>query len=95
MNSLRDHSIFNQINPDMLQPKERKPLPYPLENVEEDIATCYSLTDRLYQKLKIAQLNPVNDTPARKKRINSLMYKTKTCMKLLKDISNTSAELWF
>jgi uncharacterized protein YukJ len=95
MNSFKDQSIFNQINTDAIQPKEKKPLPFPLENVEEDIAECYSLVFRIHHKLKTAQLNPVNDTSARTKRLKSLLYKTKTCMKLLKDISAASAELWF
>ena len=95
MNSFKDYSIFNQINSDALQPKERKPLPFPLENIEEDIANCYFLVSQIYNKIKSAQLNPVNDTPARKKRLHSLTYKTKTCMKLLKEISLASSELWF
>lgn len=95
MNSFRDYSIFNQINPGMIGPKERKPLPYPLENIEEEIANCYSLVDNIYKKIEIAKNNPVNDTPARKQRIQALRYKLKTCLKMLKDASVSCSELWF
>jgi hypothetical protein len=95
MNSFQDHSIFNQINPSMLEPKERKPLPFPLENVELDIAQCYSNVEGILTKLRAAKLNPVNNTPSHKKRLSALTYKTKTCLKLLKDISSSCSELWF
>jgi hypothetical protein len=95
MNSFRDYSVFNQINPGMIQPRERKPLPYPLENIEDDIANCYALVDTIYKKIEIAKTNPVNDTPARKKKINSLKYKLKTCLKILQDASISCSELWF
>lgn len=95
MKSVLDHTIFNSINPDALTPQIKKPMPFPLENFDEDVANCYGHLETILLKLRSSKLNPVNDTPARKKRINSLLYKAKTCKKLLKEISVSCADLWY
>lgn len=95
MNSIADYTIYNSINPDALVPKEKKPLPFPLENFDEDISSAYQQIDRIYMKLDAAQKNPVNDSPARKRKLKSLKYKTKTCLQLLKEISTSCADLWY
>ena len=41
---------------------------------------------RLRLKLKAAQQNPINHTPARKRRLKKLSYKAKTCLNLIKEI---------
>jgi hypothetical protein len=93
--SFQDYNIFNTINPDTLTPKAPKPMPFPLENFDEDIADAYVKLDRIFHKIKAAKDNPVNKTPARTKRLKSLQYKTKTCIKLLQEISDQCQELWF
>mgnify|MGYP001551486849 CR=1 FL=1 len=95
MNSIKDHTIFNSINPDTLVPKSKKPLPFPLENFDQELADVYFQVDRILIKLRAAEQNPVNQTKARLKRVSSLKYKTKTVLKLLKDISNSCQELWY
>ena len=95
MNSLKDYTIFNSVNPDMLTPKVKRSLPFPLENFEEEMATAYEKVDKIFRKLEAACQNPVNDTPARKRRLKSLKYKTKTCLQLLKEINGFTSELWF
>ncbi len=95
MKSISDYTIFNSVDPSSIVPKEKKPLPFPLENFDEEIGTAYQHIDRILAKLQAAERNPVNDTPARKRRLKSLKYKTKTCMQLLKDISISCSELWF
>jgi hypothetical protein len=89
------YTIFNSVDSSLLTPSIKKPLPFPLENFDEEIATAYSHLDRIFSKLGAAEHNPVNNTPARKKRLKSLKYKTKTCLHLLKDISDSSSELFF
>jgi hypothetical protein len=95
MNSISDYNIYNSINPDCLTPKEKKPLPFPLENFDEDLGNAYQQVDRIFLKLQAAQQNPINDTPARKRKLKSLKYKTKTCMQLLREISISCADLWY
>jgi hypothetical protein len=95
VNSFQDFSVFNSINPDTLTPKARKPLPFPLENVDASIAEIYANLDRLLKQFVAAESNPVNDSKAKKKRINSLKYKTKACMDMVKTINDQAQELWF
>ena len=93
--AIKDHSIFNSIDPDLLAPKARRPLPFPLENFDEEIGTAYQHVERINTKLKAAENNPVNKTRARKRQLKSLKYKAETCLKLLKEISNSCSNLWF
>lgn len=95
INSFRDANVFNVVNPSALEPKSKKPMPFPLENFDSEISTAYEQMDAILKKIKAAQHNPTNDTPARKKRLSSLQYKTKTCLNLIKDVSKQCSELWF
>ncbi len=95
MNSIKDHTIFNSINPDTLIPKTKKPLPFPLENFDQDLADIYFQVDRILTKLKAAEENPINQTKPRIKRISALKYKVKTVLSLLKDVSVSCQELWY
>ncbi len=95
MNSISDYTIFNSVNPDALEPKEKRPMPFPLENFDEEIAFAYQKVDIILVKLQAAERNPINNTPARKRRLKSLKYKTKTCLQLLKEISTSCSELWY
>lgn len=95
MRSFQDYTIFNSVNPDTLAPKAKKPLPFPLENIDADVADIYANLDRVKAKLEAAKENPVNKTPAKQKRLKTLIYRTKTCLRFLQDISNSSQELWF
>lgn len=95
MKSILDYNIYNTINPDALTPKEKKPMPFPLENFDEEIGTAFAKVDLILKKLEGASANPINNTPARKRRLKSLKYKTKTCLQLLKEISSSCSELWY
>lgn len=95
MKSVLDYNIFNSINPDSIAPQAKKPMPFPLENFDEDVASCYNHLETILTKLKSSSLNPINNTPARKKRLQALLYKAKTCKKLLKEISVSCSELWY
>jgi hypothetical protein len=86
-------NIFNSVNPDALTPKAKKFVSFPLENFDEEIGTAYNNVDRILRKLEAATANPVNNTPAKKRRLKSLKYKTKTCLQLLKEVSKSAAEL--
>lgn len=95
MNSFQDFTVFNSFNPDTLAPKARKPLPFPLEDIDNDVSDAYTKLDRILIKLQAAESNPVNDTPAKKKRLKGLAYKAKSCMQLIKELSLQCQELWF
>lgn len=93
--SILNFTNFNTINPDTLIPKAKKPLPFPLENFDGEVADTYVMVDRLLIKLRAAKENPVNNTPARQRKLKSLVYKTKVCLKMLKEVSAQSSELWY
>jgi hypothetical protein len=95
MKSVVDYTIFNSVDPDMMTPKAKKPMPFPLENFDEEIGISYNHMTRILAKLKAAENNPINKTPARLKRLKSLKYKAQTCMKLIKELSSSCSELWF
>ena len=95
MKSILDYTIFNSVNPDSLTPNAKKQMPFPLENFDEEIGIAYQHTDRIFAKLQAAERNPINNTPAKKRRLKSLKYKTKTCLQLLREISVSCSELWF
>jgi hypothetical protein len=93
--SILDYNIYNSINPDTIVPTPSKPMPFPLENFDEEISTAYQKVDRILKKLEAACQNPVNESPARKRRLKSLKYKTKTCLQLLKEISTATNDLCY
>lgn len=95
MKSIVDYTIFNSVNPDSLAPKPKQPMPFPLENVDEEIGLCFQQLERIVTKLEAAKQNPVNNTPARMRRLKSLIYKANTSKKLIKEISVACSELWF
>ena len=82
-------------NNDMFEPKSRKSMPFPLDFIDRDIAEAYEIMIRILAKIKASELDPANQTPARKRRTKSLKYKTSTCIKMLKQISSEVDELWF
>lgn len=95
MKSIRDYTIFNSINPDALVPKAQKPMPFPLENFDQEIAVSYDKLDLILKKIQAAERNPINNTPARKRRLKSLKYKIKTAMQFVREVSVSCSELWY
>jgi len=93
--SFADYTLYNTQNPDLLAPKAKKPMPFPLENIDEEIAAAYNQVNQLLLKFKAANQNPVNNTKARTSRIKSLCFKANTCLHLLKSISAQYQDLWF
>ena len=95
MNPGDDYTIFNYIDPKAIDPSVRKPLPFPLETLDEEIGAAYKHLDTIQQKLVAARENPINKTPAKQKRLKALIYKCKSCKILIKEISSAAAELCF
>ena len=95
MNSISDHTIFNSIDPSFLEPKQKKAMPFPLENMDQEIANLYQSFANLLGRFQAAERNPVNLSPARKRKLKSIKYKIKTCMQMMQEISNSCSELWY
>ncbi len=95
---MNSFNTFNKIvgsNKDMFEPRSKKSVPFPLDFIDKDIAEAFELLNRIFIKIKSSEIDPINQTAARKRRIKSLKYKTTTCSKLLKQISQEVDELWF
>lgn len=95
MKSISDYTIFNTVNPDTLEPRAKKPMPFPLENFDQEIGFAYEKVNNILIKLEAAESNPINKTPARKRRLKSLKYKIKTCLQLIREVSISCSELWY
>ena len=95
MKSFQDFTVFNTTNPDTLAPKAKKQMPFPLEDMDAQLAEAYARMNGIMNKLNAALNNPINDTKARKRRIKSLKYKAKTCLSLIRELSAQCQELWF
>lgn len=95
MKSILDQTIFNSVDPNALAPKVSKPLPFPLENFDQELSSVYDQLYRLRVKAQAAKKNPVNETPARKKHITQMEYKLKTALKLIEQVSISGSRLWF
>ena len=89
MKSIVDYTILNSVEQDALTPKPKKPLPFPLENMDEEIGNAYKQMDLIVQKIVAAKQNPINNTPARKRSLKALEYKCKTCLKFIQDLSSS------
>lgn len=70
-------------------------MPFPLENFDTEISEAYAQVDRILLKLKAATENPINQTPARKRKLKALQYKAKTCAHLIREIAVECNDLWF
>lgn len=80
-------SIFNVQNPDMISPRSTQLQPFPFEDMDELLAELYVKFNTISIKLEAAEINPANDTKARKKTLRSLKYKNNTILSLIKSMS--------
>lgn len=78
-----------------LDPKSKKRLPFPLENIEEQLADVYFALDIIRKRIEVTKRNNVtNLTPQRIKRLKKVQYKVNTAMSLVKTITRDLDDLW-
>jgi hypothetical protein len=78
-----------------LQPKAKKHLPYPLENIEEQLADVYFNLDVIRKRIEVTKRNNVtNLTPERIKRLKKMQYKINTAMALIKTLTRDFDDFW-
>lgn len=92
-NFSQDQTIFSRVSPDLFAQSTNKLIPFPLENLDQDVANAYMYIDRIHIKLKAALKNPLNSSPAKQKQIKRLLYKTKTALTIFKDFYSAIAEI--
>lgn len=87
------HNIVNNVkDPELFQ---KKILPFPLENIEEELANVYFEMDKIRKRIEVSKRNNVtNLTPLRLKHLRMMQYKINTSMALIKDLTKDLDSFW-
>jgi hypothetical protein len=76
-------------------PEMKKRLPFPLENVEEQLADLYFDMDKIRKRIEITRRNNVtNLTVARLKHLRRMQYKINTAMVIIKHLTQDLDSFW-
>jgi hypothetical protein len=71
-----------------LTPHTKRLLPFPLENVEEDLADVYFNMDKIRKRIEVVRRNNVTSlTVARLKHLRRMQYKINTAMSIIKHLT--------
>ena len=85
----------NMLSPGGFNPVAKKPLPFPLENIEESLADIYFDMDKVRKRIEVAKRNNVtNQTPARIKQLTRMQYKINTAMAIVRDLTKSLDSFW-
>jgi hypothetical protein len=85
----------NLLGPGGFNPVPKKVLPFPLENIEEQLADVYFEMDKIRKRIEIVKRN--NVTSLTKPRLNQLakmQYKINTAMGLVRDLTKDLDSFW-
>jgi hypothetical protein len=73
----------------------KKVLPFPLENIEEDLANVYFELDKIRKRIEVTKRNNVvNLTPARIKKLKKMQFKINTAMSFVRDLTKQLDTFW-
>jgi hypothetical protein len=85
----------DQLGPGGFNPVIKKKLPFPLENIEEQLADVYFELDKIRKRIEITkQNNVVNLTKARIERLKKMQYKINTTMAVIRDLTTDLDGFW-
>jgi regulator of replication initiation timing len=80
-----DHKI---LGPGGFNPLPKKTLPFPLENIEEQLADVYFDMDNIRKRIEVVKRNNVtNLEEARLRQLKKMQYKINTAMSLIRDLT--------
>jgi hypothetical protein len=80
-----DHKI---LGPGGFNPLPKKTLPFPLENIEEQLADVYFDMDNIRKRIEVVKRNNVTSlTEARLRQLKKMQYKINTAMSLIRDLT--------
>jgi hypothetical protein len=85
----------NILGPGGFNPVPKKVLPFPLENIEEQLADVYFEMDKIRKRIEVVKRN--NVTSLTKPRLNQLakmQYKINTAMGLIRDLTKDLDSFW-
>lgn len=76
-------------------PTNKKKLPFPIENIEEDLGNVYFELDKIRKRIEVSKRNNVvNLTKPRIQRLTKMQYKINTSMHLIKSLVNDLDTFW-
>ena len=83
------------IGPGGFNPIPKKALPFPLENIEEQLADIYFEMDKVRKRIEIVKRNNVTSlTEPRLKQLGKMQYKINTAMNLIRDLTKDLDSFW-
>jgi hypothetical protein len=93
-----DHK-FNAIGGDInllnIAPKTKKLLPFPLENIEEELGDIYFKLDLVRKRIEVAKrANGATKTTPQQKKYKRTQYKINTTMSIIRQIVKDLDSLW-
>lgn len=97
MDNILEESMDSNTNLAMggFSPQIKKRLPFPLENIEEDLADLYFNADKIRKRLEVVRRNNVTSlTVARLKHLRRMQYKINTAMSIIKHLTQDLDSFW-
>jgi hypothetical protein len=83
------------LGPGGFNPVAKKRLPFPLENIEEQLADVYFEMDKIRKRIEITKQNNVtNLTEARLEQLKRMQYKINTAMAVIRDLTKDLDSFW-
>jgi hypothetical protein len=83
------------IGPGGFNPISKKVLPFPLENIEEQLADVYFEMDKIRKRIEVVKRNNVTSlTEPRLKQLSKMQYKINTAMGLIRDLTKDLDSFW-
>ena len=85
----------NLLGPGGFNPVPKKVLPFPLENIEEQLADVYFEMDKIRKRIEVVKRNNVTSlTKIRLKQLSKMQYKINTAMGLIRDLTKDLDGFW-
>jgi len=79
---------YKILGPGGFNPFPKKTLPFPLENIEEQLADVYFEMDKIRKRIEVVKRNNVTSlTESRLKQLKKMQYKINTAMALVRDLT--------
>jgi hypothetical protein len=85
----------NLLGPGGFNPVPKKVLPFPLENIEEQLADVYFEMDKIRKRIEVVKRNNITSlTEPRLKQLGKMQYKINTAMGLIRDLTKDLDSFW-
>jgi hypothetical protein len=76
-------------------PQTKKILPFPLENIEEQLGDIYFELDKVRKRIEVVKLNNATSlTPVRRKKLRGMQFKINTAMSFIRRLVRDLDDFW-